>query len=186
MENTESQPLDLSTPADVTPVMDANAAPAPEPRPANEDSNIAALRKQYNLTKTELEGYKRRDEEARKAKLTEEQRIREEVEQMRQERDQLRMENMRRKVGSEYKLPESLMARLVGSDEDSLRADAEELASLLPKPKVGSVSNPVTSAGLNDVRKTFKEADIDRMPLKEFQRREAEIMQAYKEGRVTK
>ena len=81
----------------------------------------------------------------------------------------------------------SLMTRLVGSDEDSLRADAEELANLLPKAKVGSVSNPVSSnAGISDVRKTFKEADIDRMPLKEFQRRETEIMQAYKEGRVTK
>ena len=182
--NNEVETLDLPTPetADVQPAV----APEPDSRTAKDDSPIKLLRKQLSDLKAENEGYKRRDEEARKARLSDEERVREEVETLRAERDRIASENMRRKVASEYKLPDAFINRLVGSDEDSLRADAEELASLLPKPKIGSVSNPVSSnAGISDVRRTFKSSDIERMPQAEFERRRGEIMQAYKEGRVT-
>jgi hypothetical protein len=84
------------------------------------------LEKQLEALRRENEGYKRRADEERKAKLTEEQRIKEERDQLQAEVDRLRVERMQAQVAAEFRLPTTLAARLIGTDEEAMRADASE------------------------------------------------------------
>ena len=105
-----------------------------EQRKAKQEAD--ALRK-------ELDGYKRREDEARKAKLTDDERLKEERDSLAAENERLKLDRMRDKIAAEMKLPPALAARLIGTDEESMRADAEDIAKLLPKTKVGTAADPV-------------------------------------------
>ena len=51
-----------------------------------------------------------------------------ELEKMKADLETERFDNLRTRIGSEYKLPAKFVARLQGASEDELRADAAELA----------------------------------------------------------
>lgn len=146
MADEDVTPPDEQTP-DPAPV---DPAPAPEPDPSVDPKtgNKAAYearkaREEAERLRKELDGYKRREDDARKAKLTEEQRIREENEALTAKVTRLETERLQQKVAAEFKLPPALAARLIGSDEDALRADAEELSKLVARPRVGSATDPM-------------------------------------------
>jgi hypothetical protein len=157
----------------------AESAPTPDPKDQNREGYAQRqLEKQLKELRAENEAYKRRDEEARKAKLSEQQQIAEELAQLKAERDQIHQENLRRKVASEYGLPESLIGRLIGSDENALRADAEELAALLPKKTAGTHTNPTH---VHSTPKIYTRAELAADPILA---RSPEVLKAAKEGRV--
>ncbi|MBW3622705.1 MAG: hypothetical protein KY468_04770 [Armatimonadetes bacterium] len=135
--------------------------------------------KRLKSLEDELAGYKRRDEEARKAQLTEEQRLKEEADTLRQENERLKTERLQQKVAAEFKLPASLAARLIGSDEEALRADAADLAKLLPKQKAGNHTDPTREQGNLPTFKRSQLRDIDF-----FQKNKDAILQAQREGRI--
>jgi|SRR5579871_593033 len=129
----------------IDPIADPVTLTTPDPakEAARQGYEQRQAQKQLEAMRIELEGFRRRAEEERLAKLSEEQRAKEELEAIKAETARLQQENLRRKVGAEYRLPEAMISRLVGGDEAALRADAEELANLLPKPKVGASIDPV-------------------------------------------
>jgi hypothetical protein len=129
----------------------------------------------------ENEGYKRREDEARRATLSEVQRLTEERDGLRAERDRESAQRLRERVAREYRLPEAFSSRLVGTDEEALRADAEELAKLLPRQKVGSVSDPVRETTTSG--RTYRTSDISDRAF--FLAHKADIELAGREGRIT-
>ena len=158
----------------------ADPAPTDPPKPADGDNSaIRQIRDQNKKLETELAAYKRREDEARKAKLTEEERLREESTLLKAENERLKAEHLQGKIAAEYGLPAALAGRLIGSDEASLRADAEDLARLLPPKKVGTTSNPPRDTV---TAKTYSRADLARDPRLAAS---PEVRQAAREGRVT-
>lgn len=127
----------------------------------------------------ELEGYKRREDEARKATLTEQQRVQEERDTLAAENARLKQTAMQQRIAAEFKLPATLATRLIGTDEDSLRADAEDLAKLMPKPKVGTPTDPVRDQG---GKRSYKRSELQADPALA---RSAEVLAAAREGRIT-
>lgn len=176
------EPAAGDPPAGDPPPADPPAGDPPPGDPPNPPANdeAARMRKQFEDLQKELDGYKRRDEDQRKAKLTEEQRLKEERDQLAADNEKLRQEAMRTKVAGEFKLPPALAARLIGSDEAAMRADAAELAKLLPKPKVGSATDPVKDG---QQPPTFKRSQL-RDPAFFNTNRDA-ILQAQRDGRIT-
>ena len=144
-----------------------------------DNSTIRAIRKQLDDLRKENDGYKRRQEDERKAKLTEEQRLKEEHAAAIAEVEKLRGERMRDKIAAEFKLPDSLAARLIGTDEESLRADAEELAKLVARPKAGTNNNPANGTGN---KRVYKASELN--DRKFYLANEKDIMAAYQEGRI--
>jgi hypothetical protein len=148
-------PADPAVDPNADPNPDPNADPPADPNPnpdpaadADKEKNRSGyeqrqLKKQLDDLRKELDGYKRRDDDTRKAKLTEQERLKEERDNAVAEAEKLRNEAVRNKVAAEFKLPAAMSARLIGSDEEALRADAAELAKLLPKPRVGSPTDPL-------------------------------------------
>ena len=71
------------------------------------------------------------------------------------------------------------MNRLVGSDEASLEADAEELAKLLPRQRVGTTSDPVKEVA--NPGRIYTRAELRANPRLAAS---PEVRQAMAEGRV--
>ena len=154
----------------------------PEDKPADdkgqkrEGYQMRQMQKQLDALKAENEGFKRRSDEERKAKLTEEQRIREERDQFAQEIEKLKTERLQEKVRAKYKIPDAIP--LVGSDEEALNAHAQEIARYLPKPKIGSITDPVRDhAGA----KTYKRSELRNNPMLAAS---PEVRQAARENRI--
>ena len=159
-------------------------APQDPPKPADPkdqarnayDARQAA--KRADDLQKELDGYKRREEDARKATLSKEQALQEDRDKLATENEKLRAEKLRDKIAAEFKLPPVLAARLIGSDEESLRADAEEVAKLIPKPVAGSPTNPVREQGSARI---YTREELRTNPKLAAS---AEVRQAASEGRI--
>jgi len=153
-----------------------------DPKPRSENGAAYEARKANERAKAlekELEGYKRRDEDTRKAKLTEDERLKEELKIAQDKVARLETKALQDKVAAEYKLPPVLGARLIGSDEDSLRADAEELAKLLPPRRGGSPTDPARDTGQKT--RIYTRAELQADPKLAAS---DEVRQANAEGRV--
>lgn len=165
---------------DPNPPVPPTPTPDPTPEPTPEQARIAALNTQMEAMRRENAEYKRRDDEARRAKLTEEQRVTEELTALKAERDQMASENLRRRIASEYKLPDTAVNRLIGTDEAGLRADAEELAKLFARPKAGNPTDPVRDTQIGG-KKVYTRAELKADPTLAAS---PEVLQAAREGRV--
>lgn len=159
--------------------------PTPEPTPDEKERNRLAYEQRKNQERLkaledELAGYKRRDEEARKAQLTKEQRLEEERDDLAKKVAELERKALVGKVAQEFKLPEALAVRLQGTDEAALRADAEELAKLIVK-RVGDHRDPLPQGGGS--KPTFTRAQLQDIQF--FREHEQEIREAYADGRIT-
>ena len=140
----------------------------------------------------ELAAYKRRDEEskaaleeARKAKLSDEARIKEERDQLAAEVEGFRMNALRDKIGREFNLRDEMIPRLIGTDEAAIRADAEDLVQkgfTKARPKVGTPTNPTNDQGPKGATYT-KEQLSDPVF---FRANEKDIMAAMREGRINR
>lgn len=99
----------------------------------------AQRRNEAKQVKQQLDQLTKAQQDAETAKLAEQQKWQELYEQEKAAREKLlndlkveQMNTLRLNIAAEFKLPPQLASRLVGSDEDSLRADAETLAKLIP------------------------------------------------------
>ena len=168
---------------DETPEPEAAPAPVPAPDPKQESRTAFEAReakKQAEALRKELEGYKRRDEDARKATLTETQLLKEQNEELKAKFARMESREMQSRIAAEFNLPAALAARLIGTDEDSLRADAQELATLLPPRRVGSVTEPARDTASSKAR-IFTRAELAANPALA---RSPEVLQAAAEGRI--
>lgn len=136
------------------------------------------LQQRLETLEKENQVYKRRADEERKAKLSEEQRLREERDELAQKVERFRVAALQEKVAAELKLPSAFAPLLVGSDEDALRAHAEELSKFLPKPRVGSPTDPLRDAAKGRVYKRSELAADPKLAMS------PEVLQAAHEGRV--
>lgn len=138
-EEETPDPAPLETPA--------RTAPAAEPKPDNRTAaELRLTQKRLKDMETENAGYKRRDEEKRQLDLTKEQKLQEAHDTLFAENAALKMATLRERVGKELNLRDELIARLVGSDEASIRADAEDMAAkgfTKARTRVGSPTDPL-------------------------------------------
>jgi hypothetical protein len=136
------------------------------------------LQQRLEALEKENQGYKRRADEERRAKLSDEQRLREERDELAQRVEEFRIAALQQKIAAEFKLPPSMAVRLIGTDEEAIRADAEDLAKLLPKPRVGSATDPLRDAAKGRIYKRSELAADPKLAAS------PEVLQAAHEGRV--
>lgn len=143
---------------------------------------LRQLQKEVGELRKENEGYKRRADDIRKASLTEEQRLKEDNDALSREVERMKLQALQQKIAAEFRLPASLAVRLIGTDEEAMRADAEELAKYVPRPKSpGGPTNP--DKGNAGSKPTFSRTQL-RDPAF-YKANEAAIKEAAKEGRIT-
>ncbi len=138
-------------------------------------------RKQLEEITAELEKYKRRDEEARLAALSSEQKLEEERDAAVNVAATLKRQIEQARIGAEFKLPRTLWDRIQGSDDAAMRADAEELAKHMARAKVGSATDVVKEG--QSQGQTFTRSQIADRAF--FVANEKAIMEAYSAGRIT-
>jgi hypothetical protein len=180
-QNAPQAGQDAAVDEDADTAEDADGAPADTtetPAESRENSAMRQMRAEMDRIRRELQGYKRREDDARREKLTEEQKLKEDNETLRQEVERLRVERLQNQVAAEFKLPATLAARLIGSDLEALRADAADLAKLLPRPRVGSVTEPAKDT---QTARIYKRSELMADP---ELARSPEVLKAYQEGRI--
>lgn len=132
------------------------AATSPEPavedeynreRAMNTILNFRKAEKEWKREQKELEQLRAEREERKKADMTEAERYKQEAEALKAELAREKAGRMRLQVAAEYSLPEALANRLVGETIEDMKADAEQLAKLLPKPKKENPSLNPTDIG---------------------------------------
>lgn len=149
-----ADPEPLDAPIELLP--EPAQKPKSEPKPDGDDGKKQENATAYQLRKekeqnallaADLAKYKKRDEDERQAKQTAEEKRDEELTTLREERDKLKRDNLIKEIGIDAKLPKSMWGRIQGADEEAMRRDAEELASLVKRPAVGSATDPVRDGG---------------------------------------
>jgi hypothetical protein len=96
------------------------------------------------------------------AQKTDQERLSEQLSTLQQERDRLNTELMRERIGRKHGLPDEIVARIQGGDEDEMDADAARLAELFtvqpdegnqatrrPREALRSGATPKTDTALN-------------------------------------
>ena len=180
-------------------VPDAPApAPDPEPEPSapnpreepdpKQESRVAFEARKANeraaSAEKQLAHYKAREEEDRRAKLTEEQRRQEEFEVLRDKAQRLEKENALVKIATRFKIREEHWQRIVGNTAEELEEDAERLskiAGMTTAPvRGGSPTDPPRDA-TGAKSRIYTRAELQADPVLA---RSPEVLQANREGRV--
>jgi hypothetical protein len=115
-------------------------------RAMNTILNLRKQEKEWKKEQKELAELRQKEQDRKQADMTEAERYKLRADQLEAELKAERQGRMRLQVAAEYNLPEALANRLQGETIEALKADAEQLAKLLPKPKK---ENPQLSA--NDI-----------------------------------
>ena len=130
------------TPAELPPPTDTGGTPSDEGTAAQPPSTDwkAESRKWERQAKANAEAAKRLEEIEASSK-SETEKLAESNAALKREAETARLELMRWKIGTAAQLPAEAIARLQGSDEDELTADAEKLAQLFT-PATPPVAGP--------------------------------------------
>lgn len=104
-------------------------------RAMNTIMNFRKMEKDWKREKKELEELRTKEAERKQAELTDIEKIKQRADQLEAELREERAGRMRLQVATEYSLPDALASRLKGDTLEELKADAQELAKLLPKTK---------------------------------------------------
>lgn len=67
----------------------------------------------------------------------------------------VKLDALRTSIATEKGLPADLAARLIGGDEDAIRADADKLISALPKPEAPGARPPATESAEDALLRAF-------------------------------
>lgn len=141
-------------------------------------THLKTMERQLQELRQENEGHRRRAEEERKAKLTEEQRIREERNEYLKRAEDAERQLVEKDVRLEFGIPAAIP--LIGTDEAALRAHAEEIKKLLPKPAVGRTTQPTHEGNGGSPR--FKRSQLKDPVF--FEANKTAIMQAMRDGSI--
>jgi len=150
------------TPAPATPEPTAETPEAPELGDAGKKA-IAAERARADKAEKALKALQADAETRANAELTELERFKKENEELRNGKTTSELEALRFKVALEKGIPASLASRLQGADYDSLVADADSLSALVtPGKPNGSVRADLsqgvkTTTGSQDPAQVFAE-----------------------------
>ena len=140
-------------------------------------------RQEADDLRKQLDHYKAQEETARKAKLTEEERKREEFDLLRDKAERLERENHLVKIATKYKIREEHWGRIIGATPEDLDADAERLSKIpgmtTAPARAGSPTDPARDTGQKGRIYTRKELQADPTLAAS-----AEVRQAAAEGRV--
>ena len=104
-------------------------------RAMNTILNLRKQEKEWKREQKELAELRQKEQDRKQAEMTEAERYKLRADQLEAELKAERQGRMRLQVAAEYNLPEALANRLQGDTIEALKADAEQLAKLLPKPK---------------------------------------------------
>jgi hypothetical protein len=104
-------------------------------RAMNTILNLRKAEKEWTRKEKELEQLQSKEQERKQAELTDIERMKARADELEAELKEERQGRLRLQVAAEYNLPEALANRLQGESLEELKADAEQLAKLLPKPK---------------------------------------------------
>jgi hypothetical protein len=110
--------------------------------------NLRKFEKDAAKLSKELESYKLKEEERKKAELSEIDRLKLEAQEAKEKLAELTLDKQRREVAEKVKLPFALADRIKGETLEEMEADAKTLFDSLPKgftPKTG-VTNPGSQA----------------------------------------
>ena len=97
--------------------------------------NLRKQEKEWKREQKELAELRTKEQERKQSEMTEAEKYKARADQLEAELKAERQGRMRLQVANEYNLPEALANRLQGDDLEALKADAEQLAKLLPKPQ---------------------------------------------------
>ena len=113
---------------------------------------------------------------------TETQKLQEERDALKAENSRLAVDNLRRDVAIAKGITPEAASRLVGTTRDELEADADVLLGVLKaqKPPFGTVTTTSTSSAAGRI---YKQSELNDHAF--FQANKADILAAYKEGRIT-
>ncbi len=145
MDGTATQQADTSA-------MDADAlrAELERARKALHERNAEAAKQ-----RKKLETYEQTEAARKQAEMTEAERLKAQLETATRELEGLKLARMRSEAAESAKLPAQLAERLNGSTLEELKADAERLAAVLPKP-----SPAVTNPGAANATQAATEAQL--------------------------
>lgn len=151
--STTTSSVPFVTTTGTTTAVPVSGAAEPQPEPKKDDLP-PEVRKALREANKEAETLRLKLKEIEDKDKTELQRLIERVETAEKERDALRLDTMRANVALTVGLPATLAGRLQGSTVEEMRADAEQLLSLLPAPTTdarprGDVDQGVRSIPLN-------------------------------------
>lgn len=169
----ESKTPDASA-QQAAPANEAPAGQAPEAEAKSEaaktfsEDYVNDLRKENAKWRTQVRDFEARlakfeqvEAERQELTLKEQQKFEELAQKYAQERDALRAELAKReldllrsRIATEYALPPALAARLVGSSEDELRADAESLKGLIPAAPAPAAQPPTPAQATRPITTT--------------------------------
>lgn len=99
-----------------------------------ENANLRARMKELETKSTELDQLKA-------AQMSDLEKAQAELAELKARNAELAMNQLREKVAKEAELPEGFAGRLQGTDEETLKADAEALKAMLPKTSAGARHN---------------------------------------------
>jgi hypothetical protein len=114
------------------------------------EAAVARAREIEDAQKTETQKAIERAEAAEKAAL-----------EARNDAEKLRLENLRARLGRAKNVPEPLIEKLVGEDEDSINAEIEALLPYLKSEdpqNLGGGTNPVTPGGIPTTEAAWAES----------------------------
>ena len=134
----------------------------PEEEPFDKERAMATIKNLRKYEKDaaklakELESYKQKEEERRKAELSEIDRLKLEKQEAEQKLHTLTLEKQRREIAEKVKLPFGLADRIKGETPEEMEADAKQLFEQLPKatPKTG-ITNPGAQATEPKIERTL-------------------------------
>ena len=113
---------------------------------------------------------------------SESQKLLEERDALRAENSRLAIDNLRRDVAIAKGITPEAASRIVGTTREELEADADVLLGVLKaqKPAFGNVTATSTSSAAGRI---YKQSELNDHAF--FQENKADILAAYKEGRIT-
>lgn len=167
-------PEALSSEAEVAPETPVEAPKAEVPTEVKRA--LQKANKEAETLRLKLKEFEDRDK-------SEAQKLQEERDALKAERDSLHMEQLRREVAEEKGLTPAQARRLVGATRDELEADADDVLATFPikaKPVFGDVGQGTRASSAQRVYTTKELNDFAF-----FQENKADILLAYREGRIT-
>lgn len=120
---------------------------SPEERVKRMEAALKKANHEAAASRKRLEAFEQAEQERKQAEMTELEKAQQKAAQLESELTTLRLKDLQRQAAKEAGIPADLSERLRGATLEDLKADAEELAKLLPKSAKTPPTVPATNPG---------------------------------------